>query len=341
MNHPLSAVYIVLAYGILNAVMPRWVRRDILFGVTTRAELRATAEARRLLNRYSAHVLLLTLGCSLLAISVAWMPVPRWSSLLALPIQIAGCMALYAVAHRDARRFHTPQSSWRVADLGPVRRKFLDSWLPVLIGVIALCAGFAFAFLLPDGSNRAPLFEGASAISARWKLVGSGPWGTPLSFYLGLFTGVLGGTRLLRSAPARASSSRQRRIMQRVGGLLVGIFGMAGSLVLAADALGRPVPEHFLPVTFSLIALFTAVYWAILGRTSARTEVALGPEGLPLGDQTPDDCWKWGLFYCNPQDMAILVPARCGPGYTVNFGRPVTWLMIAALIALFLLPLVL
>jgi len=340
MNYPFYAVCILLACGILNAVMPRLVRRDILFGVTTRAEFHATAEARRLLNRYSAHVLLLTLGCSLLAIWVAWMQVPRWSILLALlTIEIAGCTALYAVAHRDARRFHAPQSSWRVADLGAVRSQFLDSWLPVLIGVIALCAGFAFAFLLPDGSNRAPLFEGASAIAARWKLVSGGPW--RVSFFLGMFTGGLIGPRLLCLAPARASFSKQRRIIQRAVGVVCVFFGIAGSLALAAAALGRPVPEHLLPFTFSLIALLTAVYWAILGRISARTEVALGPEGLPMGDHTQDDCWKWGLFYCNPQDMAILVPARCSPGYTFNFGRPATWLIIAALVALFLLPLVL
>jgi len=56
MNPLYVGACILFAYGTLQAVMPRGVRRDILFGVTTRAEFRATTEARKLLNRSSANV---------------------------------------------------------------------------------------------------------------------------------------------------------------------------------------------------------------------------------------------------------------------------------------------
>lgn len=78
MNPPYAAC-ILFVLRILRAVMPRWVRRDVLFGVTTQAEFRATAETRTLLNRYSTDVLILTLGCSLLAMCAAWLPSPRGS----------------------------------------------------------------------------------------------------------------------------------------------------------------------------------------------------------------------------------------------------------------------
>jgi uncharacterized membrane protein len=48
--------------------------------------------------------------------------------------------------------------------------------------------------------------------------------------------------------------------------------------------------------------------------------------GTPLGDRTPDDCWKLGQFYFNPDDAAVWVEKRAGIGYTLNFARPLSWL---------------
>lgn len=48
--------------------------------------------------------------------------------------------------------------------------------------------------------------------------------------------------------------------------------------------------------------------------------------------------WKAGLFYFNPGDSALMVPKRQGFGYTLNFGRPVCWVIFALIL---LLPLIL
>jgi uncharacterized membrane protein len=57
----------------------------------------------------------------------------------------------------------------------------------------------------------------------------------------------------------------------------------------------------------------------------------------PIGDRTPDDCWKLGFIYYNPSDPAFIVEKRFGIGWTVNFGNRWTWL----LVPLSLVPLVL
>jgi uncharacterized membrane protein len=46
-----------------------------------------------------------------------------------------------------------------------------------------------------------------------------------------------------------------------------------------------------------------------------------------------DRLWKAGLVYINRTDPAIMVPARFGVGWTVNFGNPAAWLIIAAITA--------
>jgi len=45
-----------------------------------------------------------------------------------------------------------------------------------------------------------------------------------------------------------------------------------------------------------------------------------------------DDEWKLGLFYFNPQNPAIMVQKRFGIGRTLNFGNPLSWVILLAII---------
>ena len=44
-------------------------------------------------------------------------------------------------------------------------------------------------------------------------------------------------------------------------------------------------------------------------------------DSAPVGDRTPDVCWKLGIFYFNPDDPALFVEKRFGIGWTVNFAN--------------------
>jgi uncharacterized membrane protein len=52
----------------------------------------------------------------------------------------------------------------------------------------------------------------------------------------------------------------------------------------------------------------------------------------PVGDRTPDQCWKGGLIYYNPDDPALWVEKRFGVGWTVNCGNPRSWLLLGGLL---------
>jgi uncharacterized membrane protein len=41
------------------------------------------------------------------------------------------------------------------------------------------------------------------------------------------------------------------------------------------------------------------------------------------GDTTPDECWRAGAYYYNPDDSAWMVRNRMGMGYSPNFGNRV------------------
>jgi uncharacterized membrane protein len=47
-----------------------------------------------------------------------------------------------------------------------------------------------------------------------------------------------------------------------------------------------------------------------------------------VGDRTPDKYWKLGVFYFNRDDPAVVAEKRFGLGYTLNFARPMTWIIV-------------
>ena len=58
-------------------------------------------------------------------------------------------------------------------------------------------------------------------------------------------------------------------------------------------------------------------------------------------DRTPDRCWKAGIFYVNPADPALFVAKRLGIGYTLNFGNPWSWVVLAFIILIAIAPVIL
>jgi uncharacterized membrane protein len=49
---------------------------------------------------------------------------------------------------------------------------------------------------------------------------------------------------------------------------------------------------------------------------------------VPIGDRTPDRYWKLGILYFNRDDPAVLVEKRFGLGYSLNFARPIAWMIV-------------
>ena len=50
-------------------------------------------------------------------------------------------------------------------------------------------------------------------------------------------------------------------------------------------------------------------------------------------DRDDDRFWKAGLLYVNRDDPAVVVAARFGAGWTLNFGNRAAWLLIAGIAA--------
>ena len=55
----------------------------------------------------------------------------------------------------------------------------------------------------------------------------------------------------------------------------------------------------------------------------------------PYGDITHEikfNPWKLGIIYADPADHRLIVRQRSGLGWTLNFGRPLSWAILAAIV---------
>ena len=71
-------------------------------------------------------------------------------------------------------------------------------------------------------------------------------------------------------------------------------------------------------VILAAVAVVTGVYLYLLIR---------------LSRVAPDDHWKWGVLYYNPEDPALWVEKRLGFGWTLNFANRWSWLILVGTFA--------
>jgi uncharacterized membrane protein len=145
---------------------------------------------------------------------------------------------------------------------------------------------------------------------------------------IGIAWGLLHRSRRISTSGPGAAG--ERRFRRRVVLLIVVMEYLL--LVPAWATLYQPGPAAMSLWGLSMAIVIAGFVATILhaGQGGSRKIVAAG--AAPIGDRTPDACWKWGLFYVNPADPSILIEKRFGIGYTVNLGNRWTWIVLVLLL---------
>jgi len=109
------------------------------------------------------------------------------------------------------------------------------------------------------------------------------------------------------------------------------IFSFVGLLPLT----GSPsIKIVLITVVAFLVALMFLIAWAAKGGVEQSSDLpARSDASVDAGP--PDQVWKLGVFYYNPDDAALFVEKRFGIGYTLNFAHPSAWI---CMIVVLLLP---
>jgi uncharacterized membrane protein len=311
---------IVVLVGLLLYVMPRLARPGLLFGVTVDPSFARSDAARRILHRYELEII--AHSAIALALIFALGPV------IGLLWQVFGSGWAFANAHRATMpHASSSENTIREAGLEPQPEDSLFATVLALapLALLLLLALYArshwdqipdvfpvhFGFRRPDRwVSRSP--------SAVYGLIGLSALLCVLMLMLRY--GVRHWSRRVAiDGPSARAEARFRRL---IAWLLVAVEYQMVSLAWAPLFSSAQVA---VVLAMGMVVLAVMLVFVLLRVGQGGNRAA---PGGPVGDRTPDACWKWGMFYINPSDPALFVEKRFGIGYTVNFGNRWSWIFL-------------
>ncbi|MEO8371101.1 MAG: DUF5808 domain-containing protein [Candidatus Solibacter sp.] len=284
--------------------MPVWRRNGIWFGVTVAQDYPMSQVGRATLRDFRVAVWLLGLAAVAIALLA---PFAAWTFPIAMTLEIVGMFGAMVVARqRTLPHAVRPTATRSVSLLEPPETMPFGLAAPLVPLAILGAAG---AYCYVSGIWR----EASAALV-------SGAVQTAVMLFMGF--AILRHSPRARVAANAAATIQFRRVL--VEYMIVAAWVMAALLAAMAIAPGLP------PAIFGLLfpALAILYVWRL---------IRLGRGSGGGGDGTPDECWKLGMFYFNPEDPAIFVEQRFGIGYTLNWANRATWMFGGIMVALTLI----
>ena len=308
----------LISQALLSLVIlsiPHLTRREILFGVVVPIDFRSSPEGRRAIHMYRSVVAILAIA-GLIAIALwghEFLPVLVLAPLTTL---VVGLVAFVGQNQR-LKGFAVQPLPVRELELRAEPERL--PWFTWLGPVPLLLLAGAALYLHANWDSIPRRFP------VHWDVYGNPNRWADRSFR-GVYGPLLFGTELLvwlfGLALAIWYGSRQSEPLRKpIVGFLVAIQ-WALALTLAGVSLG---PLMHLPVAVIALGGMPIVLLAVI----YLTKKAQDPRA-PV-DPTPNECWKGGMIYYNPNDAALFVARRDSVGFTSNMANPWSWVILGSL----------
>lgn len=300
-------------------------RRSMFFGARVGSEFISSTSADSILRTFRKRIWCLSVAIVLAYLLFSWRrslwsvaPLPSLLILFFAPT-IAN-LIIFGLANRQTRRVavELPGPSTRTAALfvrdeeSSALLTVLD-WLGILLPIGLPLVTLSIVILCWNRfpRNYSPLTELRDAI---------------FNCVFGIFSA---GTYFALRFRARSSDwapnpRASRRYRTSLGVMISGLFSfmifksswLAVIPLLKAGSFGN-MNSYF---RFSSSAGVWVLLILIGLRIHARKNLA-----RESSDPMPDYCWKWGYFYYNPNDVALIVPTRSGTGFSYNYASRSVW----------------
>lgn len=112
--------------------------------------------------------------------------------------------------------------------------------------------------------------------------------------------------------------------------LLVILFSVVQLNMISLLNINFAIPIILIIIAFIMLYYFALSFWA--GQGGSRLERSADYSNVrPVHD---DDKWLLGMIYFNRKDPNLIVEKRFGIGWGLNFGHPVSWLILLGIIVL-------
>ena len=338
----LAAVSPVLVVGALTCSLPAVTRPTLQFGVRVPRERAGAPVIGRERRAYYWRTAAIGVCCTITAVALQGHWPPGLTRIILLP-ELAAEFACFWAARRKItaakeagdwfaglRQTVVTDTSWRT---DPPR--FPVRWLVPALAVMAATAAVGAlrypglpAYIVNGAGHRVP----KSAVTV---LVPAGQ-----VYFTGLWSGLMLIVHRSRpdieAADPAASMLRYRRFLAAFTRALLTLAALAdlGLLLIALpdwqvyrlSGIGRALPV----LPFAVGVLLLGAVAARTGQGGSRLNGNVHGLARATGTDRDDDrFWKAGLLYANRDDPALVVGARFGVGWALNFGNPVAWLLLA------------
>ena len=337
------------ALGAFFYLLPGLTRHDLFFAITVPQDFRKTPEGRTILRPYHHAVWI----HSLIAAGLVLAGVARNNFLLLLSgiyWQLVGMLVAFLRGRKHTQPYAVHPSMQREAALAPRASGLLGNW-PLQLGpfVILTAAAIFISRRWNSLPVRFPVHWGITGQPDRWATRDFlGVYGAMLTaFVLCAMLALLSYAMVHWSRQIRAggeAATNEARFRQVQIGILLSteylialLFSWLSLLPLRSNPTMTPVATSL--IFLGVLAYVVTIIWLLKHTGQGGVELAGGGAGAeipsgapPIGDRTPDECWKAGMVYVNRDDPAILVEKRFGIGYTLNFGNPRSWLVLGAIL---------
>lgn len=346
----LAGAVMVAFAGLMLAVGPAVAKPTLPLGVRippAHAQDPAVAAVRR---AYTARAAVAGVAFSALAFTLGGLLPggPWWMLRLVLLAELAADLAFLRLGRREiiavkqAGRWFAGRRQVVIADTGwradPPR--FPVRWLVPALAVIAVTVTLA-ALRYPALPARLATVSGRLEPKSPAIAVGVvAAQGYVTALWSGLLLLIYRARPDLDAADPAASAARYRAFLARAGkAMLALVAGIDLTLLIAGLRSWQLLPVPRAASAVLMVAPFAAglaalaVVLARSGQGGFRLAPGDAGAGASLADRDDDRFWKAGLLYLNRDDPAVVVPARIGPGWTLNFGNRGAWLLIAIMVA--------
>lgn len=341
----LAGAFPVLITGALMCSMPVVTRPTLQFGIRVPLERAGAPVIRRERRAYYWRTGIIGVCCTVAAVTVQHYG--SGLSRVVLLLELSAGLGCFLAARRkiaavkNADGWFAGLRQTVVADTGwrddPPR--FPWRWLIPALAVIAATAvvgalrypGLPDHIVTGHGHRVSKSFFSALIVAGQLYLT---------ALWSGLMLIVHRSRPDIEAADPAASTMRYRRFLAAFTRALLTLAALIDvSLLLVAlrgwrvyqpSGIGRALPV----LSFAAGVLLLGAVAFRAGQGGSRLDGNVRGLARAAGTDPDDDrFWKAGLFYVNRDDPAIVVGARFGVSWMLNFGNPVAWLLFAGFVA--------
>jgi len=349
---------VTLPLGAIITFIPFLTRRTESFGVSIEEKHFNDPEIRAMRRTYAAA----TGTVSLIAViasfaGAAFLDAERqlgWLLPAAVGVMLIAHLILYLRYHFRMRRLKEERglvspAQQTVVDTDFYREKRAYSMAWLIPHLLVAAATALFIIMNYDAFPDRIIMQ--YDLSGNPTNVVDKSWGTVLFpvwmqlFMIAVFAvvnyGISTGKQQIDASNPRASLRRNLIFRRKWSAFNLG----TGFLLTAMFAL-FPLQQFYgfemgimLAAVLSVVAII--LLWAVrlgfvTGQGGSRIRLPDEPGSAPTGKVNRDDDRHWilGQFYYNPDDPALFLEKRFGIGWTMNFARPLAWVLLLAPLAL-------